>query len=411
MSEKTSSDIVIIGAGILGLAIAYQLNLENKGLSILIIEKESNVGFHASGRNSGVLHAGFYYTSDSMKARLTVAGNRSMRAFCSEHAIPIHQCGKLVVAANEAELTQLEELERRGKANGATVAMVSEQEALEIEPLVRTFQRALYSPLTATVDPRLVCQVLYKQLLSRGVQFRFDCRYLKHHRRQIITNKGSIEAAKVINCAGLYADTIAKDYGFGTTYTMLPFKGIYLVDAGNQMGLRTNIYPVPDLSMPFLGVHFTLMANGGVKIGPTAIPALWRENYSWRERFRFNEVASILKYELKLFVTNSGNFRKHTLEEVKKYRKSYLLHQASQLVSQMNGKAFTGYSKPGIRAQLLNTKTLTLVQDFVVEGDEESLHVLNAVSPAFTCAFPFADFLLEFAGLRASRLQDQVTSV
>jgi len=159
--------------------------------------------------------------------------------------------------------------------------------------------------------------------------------------------------------------------------------------------VSTNIYPVPNLANPFLGVHFTKTVDDSIKIGPTATPAFWRENYAGLKNFKVKELFNILFYEGKLFLHNSFNFRSLALEEMKKYMKSYFIHLSLKMVKQVDKKGFGSFMRPGIRAQLLNKETLELVQDFVVEGDENSFHILNAVSPGFTCAFPFSRYIVD----------------
>jgi L-2-hydroxyglutarate oxidase LhgO len=205
---------------------------------------------------------------------------------------------------------------------------------------------------------------------------------------------GEIAYGHFLNAAGLYADRIAREFGFSRHYTILPFKGIYLKDSSNRSGLTTNIYPVPNLANPFLGVHFTLTVDGAAKIGPTAIPAFWRENYRGLERFSLRELGAVLGWEARLFLSDAFGFRSLALEEMKKYRRSHLLELAERLAPRLETRHYDQWSTPGIRAQLLDTRSLELVQDFVVEGDGESTHVLNAVSPAFTASIPFARWVV-----------------
>ncbi len=386
-------DYLIIGGGIIGLAIARTLKNQKPDAAICILEKEDDVARHASGRNSGVLHAGFYYTADSLKAKFTVAGNLALRDYCTKKNIPVNQCGKLVVAQNQEELNQLYELERRGIRNGSTVRIIDEKEAEEIEPNIRTFKKALHSPNTATVDPIAVCGALRNDLESLGVVFSFDTRYLGRKDNALLTNKGDFEGDKIINCAGLYADKVAQDFGFGKKYTMIPFKGLYLEYTKNKTDIKTNIYPVPNLKNPFLGVHFTKTVTGKIKIGPTATPAFWRENYDF-SNFELKEFLSVTSYETKLLLKNAFGFRDLAAEEIKKYNRNYFIKLASRLVKNIDPSGFGDFTKPGIRAQLLDKTTLSLVQDFVVEGAGKSTHILNAVSPAFTCSFPFAEHVV-----------------
>lgn len=389
-------DLIIIGAGIMGLTLAYKLKEKNNTLKIAILEKESNGGSHASGRNSGVLHAGFYYTADSLKAKFTKQGNMALKEFCQNHKIPICSNGKLVVVKNESELPTLYELENRGKLNGVDVTLISDQEAYKIEPKAKTFKQALYSPTTATVDPKLVCEALIEDLKLKGVQFYFNTPYLKRTSQNgIFAGKIQLFAEKYINAAGLYADKIAHDFNAGFHYCSVPFKGVYLECTDKTLELRTNIYPIPNLKNPFLGVHFTVTPYGKVKIGPTAMPAFWRENYEGLQGFVLSEFYEVLSIQMKLFKENSFNFRGLAVEELRKFNPSYLKKLASQLVQNMDLAPFKKWGKPGIRAQLLDLKTLTLVQDFVVEEGESSVHILNAVSPAFTCSFPFAEWVID----------------
>jgi len=209
------------------------------------------------------------------------------------------------------------------------------------------------------------------------------------------TSKRTIKAKKIINAAGLYADRIAKDFGYSKNYTIIPFKGIYLKYKGTDNPIRTNIYPVPNLKNPFLGVHYTITVDGVTKIGPTSIPAFWRENYKGWSNFRFRELCQILCWEAKLFLYNSFGFSSLALDEIKKYNRNYFTGLATKLVKSIDTTGFREWSRPGIRAQLLDVHTKKLLMDFVVEGDKDSVHVLNAVSPAFTGSMPFASWVVD----------------
>lgn len=395
MKPASGYDYIIVGAGIIGLALAQKLIKRFPQARILILEKEPAVARHASGRNSGVLHAGFYYSADSLKATLCVKGNKELREYCKSKKIPISEVGKLVVASHESELGPLRELERRGKINGAQVELISEADAQKLEPNVRTCGQALYSPLTATSDPALVAAALKEDLTAQGIQILCDCRYLRHIENSVVTSQGTFEAGKLINCAGLYADKIAQQFGFGMNYTIIPFKGLYLKYKKNKTDVRMNIYPVPNPKYPFLGVHFTKTVDGTIKIGPTAIPALWRENYCGFDRFNLGEFLNIGAWESRLFASNAFNFRTLAFTEVKKYWRAHLINLSKLLIPSIDADGFGDFAPPGIRAQLLNVKTKELVQDFVVEGDSRSIHVLNAVSPGWTCSLPFADYIIQ----------------
>ena len=397
MSDNQNYDFLIIGAGIIGLTIARELKMRSPKSSILIIEKEDEVALHSSGRNSGVLHAGFYYTADSLKAKFTVAGNQAMKDYCRDNNLQLNECGKVVVAKNENELEGLDTLYKRGTVNGVILSVIDEKELAEIEPNAKTYSKALYSPSTATVDPVEISMCLKRELTQAGIRFVLGDGYkAKLDKNTILTNSGGKYSADIIiNCAGLYADKIARDFGFSKDYSILPFKGIYLKYTGDDMPVRTNIYPVPNLKNPFLGVHYTVTVNNHIKIGPTAIPAFWRENYSGISNFSLIELINIGLWESKLFLNNYFNFRQLAIEEMKKYWKPTFSRLAEKLVQSIDTNGFREWTNPGIRAQLLNTKTKELVQDFVVESDNKSIHILNAVSPAFTCSMSFSKYIVE----------------
>ena len=255
-----------------------------------LLEKEVDCGLHASGRNSGVLHAGFYYSPDSLKAKFTWRGNRLLTEYCEEKKIPLNKCGKLVVAKDRADHTGLDELLKRGRANGIPLQEISEREAKSIEPRVKTCERALFSPATSTVDPAQVMQAMKKDAVDEGVELHCGVRYLSASQGCVMTSQGAYDVGYVVNAAGLYADRIARDYGFSEHYRILPFKGLYLYSSEPAGSIRTNIYPVPDLKNPFLGVHFTVAASGKAKIGPTAIPRALERAVCRGGEFSFDRV-------------------------------------------------------------------------------------------------------------------------
>lgn len=391
---KIKTDFLIIGAGIVGLALALKLKTRFPEKEIIVLEKEETLGAHSSGRNSGVLHAGFYYYPDSLKAKFTKKGNEELTRYCEAKGLSIRKCGKVVVTKSEEDLPTLYELKRRGEANGVEVYLIDEKELKEIEPNARTFQLALWSPNTSTVNPIEILHAFKIDLETEGVRFFFKTPYQKRlDENTILAGDLVFSAEKIINAAGLYADKIAKDFGFGKDYVILPFKGLYLEYTGNSQFISRNIYPTPNLKNPFLGVHFTIKVDGTIKIGPTATPCFSRENYQIFSNLRFSELVEITGYLGLLFFKNP-KFRSLAWDELKKYHRSYLIKEAKKLVYQMDEKGFNRWGKPGIRAQLLNKNTLELVQDFVIEGDKHSLHILNAVSPAFTACLPFAEYVV-----------------
>lgn len=379
-------DFLVVGAGVVGITIARELRRRHPDCGVTVIDKEAGPGEHASGRNSGVLHAGFYYTADSLKARFCREGNAELTAFCVERGLPINRCGKLVVARTEEDLASLDELARRAAANGVDVSTIGADRAREIEPRVRTVDRALWSPTTSTVNPARVLGALADDARGAGVRFAYSTSY-----------RVGMEAGYVVNAAGLYADRIAHGRGFGEGLTILPFKGLYLYSDEPEGAVRTNVYPVPDLRNPFLGVHFTVTVDGHAKIGPTAIPCLWREQYGGRGA-RLDEMVAITGLEIGLMLRAGFDFRRLALEEMRKYRPGAMARLAAELMEGVRPEDYRRWGRPGIRAQLIDRRTRKLLSDFVLQGDSRSLHVLNAVSPAFTCSLPFARHVCDELG-------------
>jgi L-2-hydroxyglutarate oxidase LhgO len=386
-------DFLVIGGGIIGLNVARELKRRFSDSKVTLIEKERACGLHASGRNSGVLHAGFYYTADSLKARFTRDGNRELTEYCEQHDLPVNHCGKLVVAKDEAEDRLLDELLRRAHRNGVVLEELTLEEAKRIEPRVKTYARALFSPTTASADPKQVIRSMEQEARREGVEIRYGAGYVRRQGSGVVTRDGEIDAGYVVNAGGLYADSIAKDFGFSKDYAILPFKGLYLKSDEPPGAYKTNIYPVPDLKNPFLGVHFTVQVKGNAKIGPTAIPALWREQYNGVKNFRLSEFVDIAARSTALMVASEFEFKRLALSEVRKYSRHHMVHLAKALATEVDVSRFRHWAEPGIRAQMIHTKTGKLEMDFVLEGDNRSMHVLNAVSPGWTCSLPFTSYV------------------
>lgn len=390
---KYTADITICGAGIIGLTIARELVARNAG-NIVIMDKEPELGAHASGRNSGVLHAGIYYDPGTLKARMCFEGNQRMRAYCREKGLPLFESGKVVVARTEDELPTLEELKRRADANGAKVELIDETQLAELEPNARTVGKALHSPLTAVVDPKTVLASLRHDLERSGkVRFFFNTRFLERTASGVRTNRGDIDCGLFINAAGTYSDRVAQTFGVGMNLRMIPFKGIYRIlkkPAADK--IRGSIYPVPNIRNPFLGVHFTRSVHGDVYVGPTAIPAFGRENYGILHGLD-GEMFSILLRDASLFLVNP-KFRGVALEEPRKYIAKYFYRDAAKLVKHLAPRDILPCAKAGIRPQLINLDTSEMIMDFMVEKGPNSVHVLNAVSPAFTSSMTFAEMVV-----------------
>ena len=272
--DKNSCDYLIVGGGVLGLAIARALKLRNLAVRVILLEKENEVAAHASGRNSGVIHAGFYYTADSLKARFTRDGNQQMHAFCEENKLRINRCGKTCGGFLCGRIDRIERINESREAQRCGIGILSVTEVEKIEPNVRTVEVALYSPTTSTVDPIEVCNCLARIVLDQGVELKTGSAFLGLESKNVArVSTGNIEFGCLINTAGLYADRIAQIFGFCKDKTILPFKSLYLKYEGSNKPVRTNVYPLPSSENPFLGVHFTVTVDGSVKIGPTATPA------------------------------------------------------------------------------------------------------------------------------------------
>ena len=356
----------MIGGGVIGLSVARELKRRERAARVVVLEKERACGMHASGRNSGVLHAGFYYSPDSLKARFTRTGNAMMTEYCVSRGLPINRCGKLVVG----ETRGLEDLYHRGCANGVPLELLDAKQANEIEPRAIVHERAIWSPSTSVVDPHAVMNALVRDATAEGIEIRTGTRW-----------SANTPAGFVINSAGLGAVAIARSFGLARRYRMMPFRGLYLHSNEPPGALRTNLYPVPDPRFPFLGVHFTVRADGTIKIGPTARPSLW--------------------HGAVLLATNPA-LRALAIEELRKTSRAYIVRRAAALASGVRLEDYTRWGTPGVRAQLYDVERRALEMDFVIEQDDRSLHILNAVSPGFTCAMSFAEYVADLVIRRGS---------
>ncbi len=394
MKNKKKADILICGAGIVGLTIARELIRRNYS-NIIIIEKEKELGLHASGRNSGVLHAGIYYSTDSLRARSCLNGNFMMKEYCKEKGLPLQENGKVIVTRNESELAVLDELYKRAVANGAKVDIVSEKELEKIEPNAKTFEKALYSYYTAVVSPKKILKSLYDDLISTNkVQILLNTKFERYTGSSLITTRGEIIFDLFINAAGAFSDNIAHSFGIGCEFKLIPFKGIYRKLKKEISGLvKGNIYPVPDIRNTFLGVHFTRSIDNEIYVGPTAIPAFGRENYGIISGMDF-EVIEILFREAVFFIADP-KFRGLALTEFKKYFPPYFFNDTKELVKEIRSGDLVHSNKAGIRPQLINWKKKELIMDFKVLKDRNSIHILNAISPAFTASMDFAKYIAD----------------
>ena len=376
-----------------GLGVGKELLILNPKLKVIIVEKERVLGSHASGRNSGVLHAGFYYSPDSLKAKFCREGNSELRQLCQRHNIPVLNTGKIVVAKNTRELKELEKLYLRGQQNEVKIELLEEKQLKDFEPLARTHERFLWSPTTGVSDPYAVIGALSKEFMDLGGIFLSDTLLEVKSDGRISINGEVIEYRHFVNCAGSQSDRIAKKFNVGNSFTMMPFMGVYKSVPHPQLPLKTLIYPVPHPINPFLGVHFTLTIDGQTKIGPTAIPVLGRENYSITQGISLRDSIETLKGFKSMVLGQTHDVSNLLTTELPKLSRKALVREASLLVPSA-GKIKDWKSRPpGIRAQLIDTKSGQLQQDFVVLPGAKSTHVLNAVSPGWTSAIPFGRWI------------------
>jgi len=379
--------VVIIGGGIVGLAAAWRLGERFPGCRITLLEKEDAAGRHQTGHNSGVLHCGLYYKPGSVKARLAVSGIRQMVEFCRENGVPHEVCGKLVVAADEAEVPRLRALEERGRANGLEgLRWLGREEMREIEPHAGGVA-ALRVPQEGIVDYPRVCEVLVEKLTQRGARVVTKARVerLRPSGAGWVaeTPAGEFEADFIINCAGLHCDRVAQLAGERRDLRILPFRGeYYKLRPERQHLVRHLIYPTPDPSFPFLGVHFTRLIHGGIEAGPNAVLAFAREGYR-KTDINLRDLFDALTYGgFWRFLRRYPSMAWYELR--RSFSRELFCRSLQRLVPEIQpGDLATGGS--GVRAQAISPEG-DLVQDFRFIARPNALHVLNAPSPAATAS-------------------------
>jgi L-2-hydroxyglutarate oxidase len=376
--------VAIAGAGIVGLATGAEL--ARRGHRVTVLEKESDVAQHQTGRNSGVIHSGLYYKPGSLKATLGTAGARSMTEFAERHGIKVDICGKLVVATEQRQVPALLTLLERGRANGVPVRLISPAEARDYEPHVSCVA-ALHVASTGIVDYRGVCAALAEQIRDQGGEIIVDSEIVavdgSFDRVGLTTTKSDVFADQFVNCAGLHADRLARLAGLRPNVRIIPFRGEYYeLTAAAEHFVRGLIYPVPDPTLPFLGVHLTRMIGGGVHAGPNAVLALAREGYSWRD-FDGHDVADSLRWP-GLWRLGRKYWRTGAHEVRRSLSAKQFLASLRALVPGLPDDCLVP-SAAGVRAQALH-RDGSLVDDFYLERAIRQIHVLNAPSPAATAS-------------------------
>jgi L-2-hydroxyglutarate oxidase len=394
--ERIQCDLLILGAGAVGISVGIAYLEAFPGSRVVIADKEDQIGKHASGRNSGVLHAGFYYSPESLKAKFCRDGNIALRTLAKKHRIPLREVGKVVVSRNAEEDSRLESLFERGTQNGVDIELLDESELSKYEPLAVTKNRFLWSPTTAVSDPGLVIAALRQDFEKLGGRIHLTERInLKISGIEVRDSKDKYDSKFIVNAAGAQADRISREINVGLEYAMLPFMGVYRYTRQEELSLKRLVYPVPHPVNPFLGVHFTLTVDGLVKIGPTAIPIIGREQYSVLEGLSFVDSVQAVKSAIALVRGESHNLGSILKSEWPKVILAKLVKESAELVPTAINVRNWKKKPPGIRAQLVHLPSGKLEQDFVVRRHLNSAHVLNAVSPGWTSAIPFGKWLVE----------------
>lgn len=389
-------DIAIVGSGAIGLGVARGLKELDPTLSIAIFEKESSFSEHASARNSGVLHAGFYYSPESLKAKFCRDGREELETFISKYSLPFMKVGKVVVATSEEEDNRITTLLDRGLANGVHLERLPSSELNRFEPLAVTHGSFLWSPNTSISNPTLVNTVIRQELEDKGIQF-FSNSHVEFRNRQWKSNNLDINADYFINAAGAWALDIAHQMQIGASFRTMPFLGLYKQTSTSNLPIRTLVYPVPHPINPFLGVHFTPTLDGKVKIGPSALPIIGKSQYTIKSPVTAEEVVNYARNLVSLSKGNKHDLLKMMKYEIPKLLTSNLVSTASSLIPVAKHVKVWKPKPPGIRGQLIDVKKGELLQDFVIEHTEKSTHILNAVSPGWTAAIPFGRHVAQSA--------------
>ena len=396
-------DLAIIGGGILGLATALKITASHPSIRLLVLEKEAQLAGHQTGNNSGVIHSGLYYRPGSLKARTCVTGRKALIAFCNENSVPYEICGKVVVATSEEELPRLDELHRRGVANGLHgIEVIGRERLKELEPHA-TGIKGLHVPETGIIDYKKVAEAYAEKIRNAGGDIRLSQRVVGILDRpdEIVlqTSGGDYRAKNLINCCGLQSDLVAKmmrsvSAGDQDEHRIVPFRGeYYKIAPERQFLVRNLIYPVPDPTFPFLGVHFTRMAKGGVEAGPNAVLALAREGYR-HTNINLKDLWQTVSF--KGFWAMTGKYWQTGFGELyRSLNKSAFVSALQILVPEIRENDLM-VGGAGVRAQAVSTSG-ALVDDFVIKQSRNTIHVLNAPSPGATASLAIGQNIAEMA--------------
>jgi (S)-2-hydroxyglutarate dehydrogenase len=386
--------LTIIGGGIVGLALAHRVAARYPDVRVTVFEKEAGPGQHQSGNNSGVLHCGLYYKPGSMKAKLAVTGIRKMVSFCERNGIPFELCGKIVVATDESEKGRLRALYDRGLANGLKGPQLLKREQIADHEPHASGVEALHVPQEGIVDYIAVTRAMVKCIENEGSRVLFGTKVINLHRSKtwkVITTQGEFEADFIVNCAGLHCDRVSRLAGADPSARIVPFRGeYYRLKRDSEYLVRNLIYPVPDPSFPFLGVHFTRLIRGGIEAGPNAVLALAREGYK-KTQIVPRDIFEVLTYPgFWKFLKKHRSMCLHELAQ--SFNKDRFCRALQRLVPEITVNDLE-VGGAGVRAQALSPNG-ELLQDFCFVRQEGALHVLNAPSPAATASLAIADEII-----------------
>ena len=391
-------DVVVVGGGIIGLATSMKLTQDFPNLKVAVLEKEEEVAQHQTGHNSGVIHAGIYYAPGSQKANFCSTGGKLLRDFCDEYGIAYDMCGKLIVATDDSEVPQLEELFKRGTENGAEdLRMVDQEEIKDIEPYSAGV-KAILSPNTGIIDYFEVSQAYGTRMRENGGDLLTNVEVISIENKDnlvyINTTSGMFAAKYVLNCAGLHADTVARMMGVDVGVKIVPFRGEYFsIIPEKEHMVKGLIYPVPNPNMPFLGVHFTRRINGSVEAGPNAVLAFAREGYK-KTDVNLKDTFETLSYPG--FWKMSAKYWKVGMHE--QYRslvKGVFVKSLQKLMPEITGDDL-GVPGAGVRAQVIDANG-GLLQDFAIEASANAIHVLSAPSPGATSSITISEYIVDLA--------------
>lgn len=394
-------DFAIIGSGIIGLTLAFKLKQKFNNSKIAIFEKEPNSISHGSGRNSGVLHSGIYYEPGSLRANLCVTGVKELKEYIKSENLWINECGKLLLPTSEYSYSNLENLFNRAKKNGVEINKIKNEEIKRIEPNTNCqFEYGLHVPFTSVADPKEVSKSLIENLKKMNVEINYNSKILKISEQKLFTQNNTIEAGHIFNCAGLFADEIAKNSNLEFRYSFLPFKGKYWKIKNKNFKLNHLVYPIPDLRYPFLGLHSSHNRHGDFYIGPSSTPVFGREQYNGILGDNLKESISLIFNFSKKIIFNENKLRTLALQELSLLTKRGFFNQIKKMFNNINPDDLElSDQKVGIRSQIFDPQSKNLVNDFVVINQKNTTHVLNAISPAWSASFAFADHLINEAAL------------